>query len=256
MTGMLVLLFLVSGLGLPALGSEVRVSFQDAFVSSQVCAECYDTTRNVLDSLATCDLSALWSSKYQDYTVGYIGDDYERFRIRFLSVTRDSAQAKLYHVTGKTMARNNICTFSGTLSLRFAALTRRPELPSVKQGVLIGTYLLNETKGQKGAGILTGVFVSLWLADSLGTVHYDSLCAAADGFRNNSFAGKWHSHALKTAKTCNWGDFRIPFSEKLDIGVAEFFPAESFARSGWKSYIEAANRPQGATAEGETEWWK
>ena len=59
---------------------------------------------------------------------------------------------------------------------------------------------------------------------------------------------------------CNWGDYRIPDSEGLDIGAGEFSPNPAFFDKGWKTYSDAMHgdgsvRYQ-AEEEEEERWWE
>ena len=49
---------------------------------------------------------------------------------------------------------------------------------------------------------------------------------------------KWIYLDTYDTLTCNWGDFRIPESGRLDGGCGEFIPNEAFYYNGWKTYID------------------
>ncbi|NOQ27719.1 MAG: hypothetical protein GQ564_20335 [Bacteroidales bacterium] len=44
----------------------------------------------------------------------------------------------------------------------------------------------------------------------------------SDSYRNNQHIGIWKPYDSENIKTCNWGNYRIPFSGDLDIGAGEF----------------------------------
>jgi hypothetical protein len=58
----------------------------------------------------------------------------------------------------------------------------------------------------------------------------------ADGFSNNQFIGNWTSYKTNISKTCNWGDYRIPNCDNLDIEVGEFSVNEKYIKNGWVNY--------------------
>ena len=70
------------------------------------------------------------------------------------------------------------------------------------------------------------------------TVYYDAIRFAGDGYCNNQYTGKWIYLDTYDTLTCNWGDFRIPESGRLDGGCGEFIPNEAFYDNGWKTYID------------------
>jgi hypothetical protein len=83
----------------------------------------------------------------------------------------------------------------------------------------------------------------------------------ADGFKNNQFEGTWTNYRMTITKKCNWGDFRIPNSEKLDSGTGEFIPTETYLKYGWQSYRDMAsgNSEDKKTIDAikleDTKWW-
>jgi len=92
-------------------------------------------------------------------------------------------------------------------------------------------------------------------------LQYDALSWAADGFENNQFEGSWTDYKTGVIKKCNWGDYRIPDSRKLDTGAAEFGVDQQYYDFGWKYYNLAwgysLDKPGVKEArERETEkWW-
>lgn len=49
--------------------------------------------------------------------IGFIGSNYQRFQVYFASVTKDKKNPNVYNVKGKSMVKNNICDFSGTITI-------------------------------------------------------------------------------------------------------------------------------------------
>jgi len=235
----------------------MQLEYQSLFLKSQFEWEYYDTTKDVLPDIQHYDMSALWMSNFQQYTLGYIGEDYQRFWIRLLNIKKHNRNSKSYLVTGKTRVRENVCDFSGTIDLVKAIMQKSHELPHIKQGAIIGIYEFNEDPKQTGSGKVIGTFVTHWFIDSMG-IHYDSLTfAASDAFCNNQFSGNWYSYKTKTIKKCNWGDVRIPFSNELDIGVGEFYPDKKWIANGWESFVGAYTKSDTASKRIEKEeWWR
>jgi len=56
---------------------------------------------------------------------------------------------------------------------------------------------------------------------------------SSDEYRNNQYVGTWIDYETKEEKTCNWGEYRIPFSGDLDYGSAQFAPREKYYNKGW-----------------------
>jgi len=171
--------------------------------------------------------------------LGFIGDDYQRFFIRFTSVVKSSANPYEYVVSGKTKVRDNICSFEGTIKIVEAKLFTEPEFPEYKQGYAICEVSLLENREESGSGFFKGNLKSRFMIDEKGTFGYDDLMLIADGFCNNQFVGTWTSYRTNSSKKCHWGDFRIPESGDLDQGVGEFIVNEKYAKNGWSNYITA-----------------
>jgi hypothetical protein len=75
-----------------------------------------DTENENLRSFVTKhDLSRLWTTAKSSDIYGFIGADYQRLRIHFLSVSKDQKNPTHYLVMGKTLARNILCNFQGTI---------------------------------------------------------------------------------------------------------------------------------------------
>ena len=228
----------------------------DAYLPTERDIKDIDTSRTILEQLLNRDISNLWLSNFRDFTLGYIGDNYQRFFIRILNVTKDKKDKRIYLVSGKTRVRNNICDFSGTFRLKKASAFKDSADPSLKRGCLIGEYTLYEGTKQSGSGILSGEFSSGWFIDSLNRFYYDSLNNSADSYYNNSFCGIWKAYNKNVIKKCNWGDFRIPFSGSLDEGTGIFIPNEKWVNQGWETYLKAIHGDSIAQKFESVKWWE
>jgi len=194
--------------------------------------------------------------------LGFIGPNYQRLQIHFITVIKNPFNPYGYFVYGKTKVKNSICSFHGTLIITESTLYVESDLPDIKQGTVKGKYELNEDPIKKRKGIFTGKFESDFYIDQNNNFKYDAINFGADGFCNNQFEGIWTSHQKGEIKKCNWGDYRIPDSGDLDIGAGEFFVNEKYLKYGWRNYIKSygyhkhKNTGVKAALKKETEkWW-
>lgn len=233
-------------------------------------------TTDFLSEIQKFDISDLWTlDKFQtefegeaslidrQEPLGFIGDNYQRFYIHFISVIQNPNNNRLeYLVFGKTRVKTNICTFQGLITIKESKTYIESDLPPLKQGFVTGEYEFFEDSDQKGTGVFKGVFQTNFYIDTKGDIHYDALNFVADGFNNNQFKGTWISYKSKDLKKCNWGDYRIPESGNFDIGAGEFSPSQDYASNGWITYIldhkmnklDVEEDPQVSETENE-KWW-
>lgn len=211
------------------------------------------------------DFGPLWTRVHDNASVlGYIGDNFQRMRIVILTANRNSKQPDTYSVTGKSMVKNVVRTFNGTMkvtkasSLSATILDEEYKGEKVKDaGVIVGEYHFSENSKQTGTGSFDGVFATYWLIDRNGRLQYDEVMVGADGWRNNQFAGTWTSYRTKASKPASWGDSRIPVAGDLDIGAGEFSPEEKYVANGWQSYHDAyVGQNKRALAEERRQWWR
>jgi hypothetical protein len=194
--------------------------------------------------------------------LGYVGEDYQRFQIHFISVEKSKTNPYVYSLYGKTKVKDNICAFKGTLRIIEAREFRASDMPTYKQGFAMCEVNLYEDSTLSSSGLIRGKLKSEFLIDNKGRFRYDALNFSADGFFNNQFVGTWTSYRTGTSKKCNWGDYRIPESGDLDIGVGEFSIDEKFVNNGWQNYKLAwGTSPETSEVEKarqmeKEEWWK
>lgn len=225
------------------------------------------------------DLSMLWSEntailndddedratdmRSRPEPVGYIGDDYQRFYIHFISVIQNKNNPLEYYVYGKSKVKNNICDFQGIMKVKEIKEGNQFDAPILesdyKQGIIRGGYTFFEDAKQSGTGIFQGEFTSYFAIDRDGKLKYNALDLIADGYKNNQFQGTWESYQTGAKKKCNWGDFRIPERGDLDVGTAEFNPDPIFYDKGWQNYKNMfEDSPEGREARKKEleKWWK
>ncbi|MGD0339763.1 MAG: hypothetical protein ABSB78_13360 [Bacteroidota bacterium] len=183
--------------------------------------------------------------------LGFIGDNYQRFRIHLISVIKNNDNPYEYMIYGKSKVKTNICEFQGRLVIKQVYIYKNPEVPEYKTGYLKGEYYFTENKKDRGTGYFKGIFTTYWYFDKNNLLKYDFLMSDADGFSNNEFVGTWTSYQDGQSKKCNWGDFRIPDSGDLDVGAGEFGVATKYENNGWKDYTSIWDAKSK-----ELEWWK
>lgn len=234
------------------------------------------STTDYSRQISNADLNQLWVSKQllvieedgkeqfipRPEPLGFIGENYQRFYIHFITATRNPANHMQYLITGKTKVRGNVCDFKGTIIIKEARLEPSPEAPEYKTGYIAGEYRFEENRKQQGSGYFTGTFHSDWFIASDGKIRYDTLMINADGFSNNQFTGNWTPYATGKSKKCNWGDYRIPDCGDLDTYVGEFGVSDKYVKNGWESYMQAfwaeVDSPQSKRARAieASKWWE
>jgi len=210
----------------------------------------YVAENEILNSILRYDFSEILSySKYENARVGFIGENFQRIQIHFISVIKNSEKPNEYFVFGKSKVKDNVCEFQGKIELVTARYYKQSETDEIKQGFIIANYTFFENPKQNYVGYFKGILKSGFYFDGENKLKYDDFVLEADGYRNNEFVGSWISYTTKKEKVCNWGDFRIPFSNGLDIGAGEFSPDRKYFEFGWKEYTEM---PYDKI----DEWWK
>ena len=213
-----------------------------------------------------------WTTKFPE-PLGFIGNDYQRFKIHYLSVKKNQENPYQYLVTGKTKVKNNICNFSGTITI-IKSKTCKDMITMIMPKTFKGCHDLRYKEGvaccecdffedstQQSSGIITGKLKTQFYLDSNENIFYDNLNDISDGFTNNQFIGTWKSYKTNITKKCNWGDYRIPDCGDLDEGAGEFSPYETYLKYGWQSYrtanwnSDSAGSKKAKLIENE-QWWK
>lgn len=187
------------------------------------------------------DISYLWVSPDTDFVqVGFIGENYQRFRIHFASVTKSKHGHDTYLVKGKTKVKDNICDFVGEMYIDTVIESQyMPEVfnpDTMRSANIYGTYVFNEDKANKSGGVLKGTFDLEITIDRKYKPHYSDLFDVADSYSNNHFNGTWSSYDGNIIERCNWGDCRVDSSGDLDWGVGEFYVNEKYIQNGWQDY--------------------
>lgn len=190
------------------------------------------------DSFEQTDFSHLWVKTDPRHVLGFIGSKYRRIRVAIQSVIRHPGDQQRYRVYGKTMVGTNKCDFQGEINVTSIRKIQNSEMPDKKCGALLFDYIFYEDPKQNHVGWFNGKGITYWYENEQGEIMYDDLLLV-DGFTNNEFVGIWTAYGKVKGKSCNWGDYRIPFSGDLDQGAGEFFPSDQYLSNGWDSYRAA-----------------
>jgi len=219
------------------------------------------------------DFSKLWfiANGKKNYTnmetvlpepLGFIGKQYQRFYIHYTSLTKCKTNPCQYNVMGKTMVKDNVCNFIGTITIVKAGIYKEQLDNRFQQGFVECRVELYEDSTQKGSGFFNGKLVSKFYLDEMEKVEYDDLVFGADGYFNNQCISTWTNYKTHETKLCNWGDYWIPGSEMLNIGDGEFMVADKYTKNGWQNYKVAisGNPENAATKKAERKeslhWWQ
>jgi hypothetical protein len=207
------------------------------------------------DSLVKFDFSNLWTQTDNKCVVGFIGDNYQRIRIKFLSVAKDVKHPNIYIISGISKVKDNICKFKGTIEVKNIWIYKNLHWgvdddyknKGIKsEGMVVGEYHFMEDSTIKYSGKFDGIESTKWYIDQNGEVKYDNIQIQSDSYCNNQFVGTWRGYKATASKRCNWGDYRIPFSGDLDVGEGDFSPNEKYLKYGWSSYKDSHS---------EKDWW-
>jgi hypothetical protein len=200
----------------------------------------------LLDQYAARSFAPIWLRSEPATVLGFIGPDYQRLRVKLLTVRPVAGQPGHYTVTGKSKVGATVAPFEGEFTVLHVreklgpprTLDNEPTI-AVKSGIVLARYELREPPGQPRTGVFRGLLHARWYQDRTGKLYYDDLENFADSYANNQFVGTWQSYRSGAVKRCNWGNHRIPNSQELDQGAGEFSPVDKYLANGWLSYRRA-----------------
>lgn len=245
-------------------------------LAATVAGRCLAQSLKTVDfykSIGRHNLSPLWHAKSIQIEgdgekspfpepLGYIGPNYQRFYIHYSPVTQDAQNPYLYHVTGKTRVKDNICRFTGTITVQKAVLyaeDQPPYDPRYKRGYITAQVAFAENPKHPGSGTIKGT-LSTDFTVRKNVIQYDAMLAVADGYCNNQCEATWTSYTTRKSKVCNWGDYRMPNSRELDIGAGDVSITGKYISNGWQSFVDAYSadeqKGQRARAIEDQEWWR
>ncbi len=232
--------------------SDNREDFRESTLNSE-----YADNIDILEKVKGYDFSnnLLFDEYNYDLVIrGYIGSNYQRIQVHFISIIKNSDNPTQYLVYGKTKVKNNICDFQGTIDLINARYYKESDIDTVKQGFVFAKYKFFEDPKQKYTGFFEGYVKSNWYITDSGILCYDDLSAVADGYSNNEFVGIWNSYNKNEPKVCNWAHGQIPYSRFFDVGAGEFYPDKEYRKYGWDEYMIEYN--EFINSRKKVEWWK
>jgi len=223
---------------------------------------------NLKTNLSQYDFSKLFTQTDNSEVYGFIGKNYNRLRVKIITITKDTLNSNIYNVYGKSMVNDNINIFHGYIKiskiLKLRVIKHGCENDSLYQGYrgefsIIGSYYFPENIEQNHTGIFKGSFRSDYFIDKHNHIQYDHIEDCSDGYTNNQFIGQWISNKTKIAKKCNWGDYRVPESGDLDIGAGEFSPNDKYLKFGWQStrdvMVQSNTNLKKSKQIEEKKWW-
>jgi len=213
-----------------------------------------------IDEIKTFDIKNIWDNKIlQHHRFGFIGSNYQRLYIRFLSIIKNVNSPNQYFVYGKSRVSNNICEFIGTIDIQESYYLQSDESFTNNSGVMVGEYVFYENSENIHSGVFEGRFVTYWEKDKEGNLIYKELPVCCG---NNQFTGTWTSYEKNLKLIANWGNNRIINSGDLDVGTSEFGVNKKYQANGWDSFIKYTRGGydksvfEEAGKEEMREWWK
>lgn len=224
--------------------------------------ETYETLESNMGELNGVDLSKFWLDNENERRFGFIGANYRRLRIKFLSIIKNVDHPTQYLIYGKSNVSDHICEFQGVIEIKESYYVKTNEFPYGNTGILAGFYTFYEDPNMMHSGTFKGRFVTYWYKDKNGDIRYNDLLAVSAMYNNNQFAGTWMQYGKRIEKIANWGDRRIPNSGDLDVGTSEFCPSQKYGANGWLPF-RIANGMKSDRMDVESvrtsenrEWWK
>jgi len=224
-----------------------------------------ELSKEAIELVKKYDFSSLWTCTENYFVYGFIGENHQRIRVKILKVTKDNLNDRIYHISGKTMVKTNICTFNGDIYIYILRITKYKTTSTgvddefknkvTNEYSLTGSYIFYEDETDAHTGIFKGVFQTDFYLDKQNKLHYDDLEKEADGFTNNQFVGSWQSYSSNISKVCNWGDYRIPNAGNFDHGAGDFSPNTKDISLGWQSLVDYYHSEK-AKNEERRFWWK
>jgi hypothetical protein len=221
-------------------------SFADS-LREEVLAGVHVQSKNELSRFRSYNFATVWKFGMTHEYDGFASDSMTRVRLKFCSLRRKSPT--IYAAKGFFLYNGRMSSFQGELTLTNVALINPYDegcedpypIERIRaEGIVVANFRFTLSDSSYLAGTSSGE----WWVDSIDHLHANYRGDCADGFVNNQFAGTYYCSSTRQNLIIAWGDFRIPFSRDLDIGVGEFSPNPKYADQGWQSYLDAFEAPQ------------
>jgi hypothetical protein len=216
-----------------------------------------EIVKSNFEDIKKIDLNKFWINNPIERRHGFIGSNYRRLDIKFLSIIKNSKSPNQYFVYGKSRVSKNICEFQGTLEIQESYDFKSLEFGNCV--VIAGDYTFFESPEIKSSGMFNGRFVTYCTKSATGELGYLDLPATRG---NNQFSGEWKDYKKQKGIVANWGDSRIPNSGDLDVGTSEFGINLKYQMYGWDSFIKTQRgrydkeTMEEAIKAEDFEWWK
>lgn len=240
-------------------GQENKIDYSEDWKNKELSNK--DIVTNITKKISYYDLSTIWKTKNDFPRNGSIGSNYQRIQLYIHNVTKDIDDLLKYRCAGKSMVINNICDFTGTITIRSINQYKNVRniddtLKNAIGGSIIAEYEFFENNSQKHTGVFKGIVVSYWYLDTLkNIIHYNELEIFSDSYENNTFVGTWTSYTSNKQRLCIWGDYRIPYTKGLYIGAGDILIDDKYKEHGWQEFstmwLEREN-----SKNKRNKWWK
>ncbi len=205
--------------------------------------------------------------------LGFVGNDYQRLKIRYLTIIKDKNKPDKYFLYGKTKLMENVLQFLGEVEIIHIRKIKDQEREdlykealkqnddeaikrfSTQEYILLAKFHFCQDPSQNSSGIFQGIWKTKFSFDN-NKIYYDGSDIESDTFSNNLCVGTWTSYKDSIPKKCNWGEKRIPNSGDLDIGAGLFSPNPKYFNKGWEIYYKGIIQNNlGAKKEEQKKWW-
>jgi len=228
-------------------------------------------SQNLLKDYSESDFSNVWKKTPNQFIYGIIGKEHQRIRIKLISINKRTDKPNEYDVYGKSLVKENICDFFGTITIKkikevkelhFGVDDEFKDKGIRKQGILIAEYKFDENSQQQHSGIFKGKLYSKWYLNNSNEIVYDDIQSISDSYTNNAFIGIWKNYSNGNEKICNWADWRVPnANQDFDIGAGEFSVSKKYWNKGWidialKNQVPNNGIVKQKSTEKTKEWWE
>jgi len=120
---------------LSAESQSVKIDYSNDWKEKSLNNQYVDSVE-IISNIEGYDFSEIWT-KFQHARYGFIGKNFQRIHIYFISIIKNQDDPREYLVHGKSKVGNNICEFSGTITLLHARYYKKSEVDTLKQGFLL-----------------------------------------------------------------------------------------------------------------------
>lgn len=181
------------------------------------------------------DFSTIWTDETH-HVIGFIGEQFQRLDIKYLSITKDYTRPQVYYVYGKSKVKNNICAFQGTIHIvKHYKQTKNIHSGYRQEGYIIANCDWYEKQDEIHSGYFKGVLQTFYAISQDGKLVYPDDGEEPASNYNNGFVGTWTDYTTGKSKPAHWGADFVPLSGDLNVAVAigDFIPNQKYHKNGW-----------------------